>query len=369
MGMRIGGLERPEEMLLALLRAALHQREVEVAYFQQAAAEDWVQCYRLAVRQGVSALAWEAIERLPMELCPPLDVKISWALLEKQQLVTYREHCQAVDELTGLFAQHGIATVVLKGVGLSRLYPVPAHREGSDIDIYTYSADKNRLTDEEANRLADKLMEKQGIEVSRYPQGKDSHFLFHLVLIENHRFFFDTKRFPVALEVEKWLEEHIDSQSVGLLEGECQANVPSITFDMVYVSYHAALHAGIGLSLRHLCDWVTLLKQKGSLPFNERDKAFLYPGVVFTQLCNCYLGTAVSVEGGEKMVADIMLEILRSPYQVKIPYENPVLSGVYKARRTLHCLALMRRLLKPSWKEMALPLMELIIKQPKRLIR
>ena len=78
-------LRLPEEMLLALLRAAIHQREVEIAYFQQATTEDWLQCYRLAVRQGVSALAWEGIERLSMECCPPLDVKLSWALLEKKQ--------------------------------------------------------------------------------------------------------------------------------------------------------------------------------------------------------------------------------------------------------------------------------------------
>lgn len=129
-------LERSEEMLLALLRAALHQRELEMAYFQQATEEDWVQCYRLAVRQGVSALAWEGIERLPMAYTPPLDVKVSWALLEKKQVATYRKHCRAVDELTQLYAQHGITMVVLKGVGLSRLYPVPAHREGGDIDIY-----------------------------------------------------------------------------------------------------------------------------------------------------------------------------------------------------------------------------------------
>ena len=360
-------LERSEEMLFALLRAAIHQREVEMVYFQQATEEDWVRCYRLAVRQGVSALAWEGIERLPLEDTPPLDVKVSWALLEKKQLATYRKHVRVVDELTQLYAQHGIATVVLKGVGLSRLYPVPAHREGGDIDIYTYSADPTRMTDEEANRLADELMEKQGIEVSRSAEGKDSHFLYHDILIENHRFFLDTRRFPVAKEVESWLEACISSQPVNLQDGECHIHVPSNAFDRVYVSYHAALHAGIGLSLRHWCDWVVLLKQEERLPLG--DKAFFYPAVVFTQLCNRYLGTAVSVEGGEEMTADMLQEIIRSPYQVTIPYQHPVWSGVYKVRRTLHCLALMRRLLKPTWGEMVLPLLHILIKQPKRMIK
>ena len=367
--MNVLKLKRSEEMLLALLRSALHQHEVEKHFFQHATAEEWVKCFRLAVRQGVSALAWEGIERLPMEYCPPLDVKLSWVLVEKKQLKKYRDHCQAVNELTQLYAKHGIATVVLKGVGLSRLYPVPAHREGGDIDIYTYSADKTRLTDEEANRLADKLMVQQGMEVLHRTQGKDSHFYMDGILIENHRFFFDTRRFPVAIEVERWLEKRINTQFVALLEGECRINVPSIIFDTVYLSYHAAIHAGIGLSLRHLCDWFVLLKQNEGFPLEVKDKTFFYPAIVFTQLCNRFLGTDVFVEGGEKLVDDILQEILRSPYQVEIPHKNPLLSFVYKTRRTLHCLAIMRRLLKPTFKEMVLPLLKLIIIQPKRLIR
>ena len=362
-------LNSSEEMLLALLRAALHQREVETHYIQFATAEDWVQCFRLAVRQGVVAMAWEGVERLPMAYCPPLDVKLSWAFAEKKQLAKYRKHCLVVNELAQLFAQQGIATMVLKGVGLSRLYPVPAHREGGDIDIYTYSADQTVMTDEEANRLADELIMQQGIEVSRSAEGKDSHFMYHDILIENHHSFFDTKRFPVALEVERWLEKCICSQSVALLEGECRVNVPSIAFDRVYLSYHAAIHAGIGLSLRHLCDWAVVLKQGEVLPSEVKDKTFVYPALVFTKLCNRFLGTAVSVEGDETLMDDVMQKILRSPYQVEIPFKNPVLSCIYKTRRTLHCLALMRRLLKPTLKEMVLPLLEIMIKQPNRLIQ
>ena len=103
-GMKTWKLELHEEMLLALLRAALHQQEVETACFQQATAENWLQCYLLVVRQGVAALAWEGVEQLPVELCPPLDVKLSWALVEKKQVAKYRKHCQALDELTRLYA-------------------------------------------------------------------------------------------------------------------------------------------------------------------------------------------------------------------------------------------------------------------------
>ncbi|MCS3155123.1 nucleotidyltransferase family protein [Phocaeicola dorei] len=43
----------------------------------------------------------------------------------------------------------------MKGVGLSTYYPIPSHREGGDIDIFTYSADHSRKSDAEANLLAD----------------------------------------------------------------------------------------------------------------------------------------------------------------------------------------------------------------------
>mgnify|MGYP003291410045 CR=1 FL=1 len=127
----------PEKMLLALLRASLHQQEVEIVHFQQATEEDWLKCYRLAVRQGVSSLAWEGIERMPANYNPPLNVKLSWALREKEQLEKYRKHCLAANTLTQFFAQHNIATVILKGIGLSRFYPVPALRFTNNIIYFT----------------------------------------------------------------------------------------------------------------------------------------------------------------------------------------------------------------------------------------
>jgi hypothetical protein len=358
-----------EEMLLALLRAALQQQEVNTTCFQHATAENWLQCYLLAVHQGVAALAWEGVERLPVEFSPPLDVKLSWALVEKKQVAKYRKHYKAVTELTRFYAQHGIATMVLKGVGLSRLYPTPEHRVGGDIDIYTCSADKTRMTDEEANRLVDELMMERGMEVTRSPQGKDSHFLYHDILIENHRFFFDTRRFPVATEVEQWLEDHVEKKWIDGTDGDCDMNVPSITFERIYVSYHAALHAGIGLSLHHLCDMAVLFKHGGDMPDELNSRRFFYPVKVFAQLCNQYLGMEVAVDGKDEISDEIMKEILRTPYQSEIPYANAIQSFIYKTRRTLHCMKLMRRLLKPSLAEMVLPLLKIIISQPGRLIR
>lgn len=343
-------LRSSEEMLLALLRAALHQREVEVSYFKQAIAEDWQQCFREAVRQGVSALAWEGVERLPMEYAPPLDVKLSWALKEKRQCAKYQKHCQVLNELTQMYAQHGIATMVLKGVGLSRLYPVPAHREGGDIDIYTYSADKSRMTDEEANRLADELMREMGAVVEDTLFIKHNEFIFQGVTCENHSLFLHVKECRSIAKAELWLEEHRASQKVKLLDGESQVEVPTVNFDTVFVALHAAQHYGYGLSLKHLCDW-TLLAQQGGVELpKELDDKYLKRAVAsLTLLCNRYLGLEITTEGGEEMANEMMREILHPRYFRKTPPRNPVKAYWWGIKERWYIFRLRHRLLGVSF--------------------
>lgn len=340
----------PENMLLALLRASLHQQDVETVYFQQATEEDWLKCYRLAVRQGVSSLAWGGIERLPAKHNPPLNVKLSWALQEKKQLEKYRKHCLVANEVTQFFAKHGIATVILKGVGLSRFYPIPAHREGGDIDIYTYSADKARMTDEEANRLADELISKQGAIIGNSSSKKHSNFYFNGIMFENHRMFLHEEECQTTVKAEQWLKKNFDTQVVKLLNGECQIEVPSIAFDSVFVSLHAAQHYGMGLSLKHLCDWALLLQQEGmGIPSDLDDKYFKKTVTILTQLCNQYLGFAIPIEGECKLANKMMQEILYPPYYKKAPAGGFIKTYLFQLRNRIHIFKLKHRLLGVSF--------------------
>lgn len=147
-------LYRHERMLFALLRASLHERKTEITLFLDSTDEEWKQCHRLAVSQGVMALAWDGVMRLPAELQPPLSVKLAWAAAVERYEKKYLHYCRTADELSRFYAQHGISAMQMKGVGLSAIYPVPCHREGGDIDIYTYSADKSRMSDGEANQVS-----------------------------------------------------------------------------------------------------------------------------------------------------------------------------------------------------------------------
>ena len=327
-------MKKSEQMLFALLRASLHEQEVELDFFLQATDEDWKQCHQTAIEQGVMALAWDGVLRLPAELMPFRKLKLTWAMAVEKYEAKYRRYCKTVDELSAFYATHGIATVQLKGVGFSTYYPVPMHREGGDIDIYTYSANKNKMSDAEANALADKLMEQQGIEVE-YHSYKHSNFYYKGIPFENHKSFLNVKDIQEAIVADEILHRELNPQTVELVEGKVQ--IPSPAFNALFIAFHALQHYGSGIALHHLCDWAMILKQYGlQLPPELESKPFRQGVYAMTQLCNRYLGTSVPVDGGEKISEDIMKEIMNPKFVAIVPINNKIGIIFYKLRRLLY---------------------------------
>ena len=346
-------LNTSEQMLFALLRASLHQKEAEQAYFQQVSQEDWKLCYRLAARQGVMALAWDGVMTLPADLQPPRAQKLTWCMAVQDYEAKYARYCRTIQELSTFYAEHGIVTVQMKGVGLSSYYPVPTHREGGDIDIFTFSADASKMTDAEANRLADKLMMQQGIEVEQHSY-KHSNFYYKGIPVENHKFFLDVEHYPVAIQVNELLKQCFQPQTSKLLDGECSILTPSSAFNTLFLAFHASQHYGSGIALHHLCDWSMLIQHYGlQLPNELTDKQFLNVISAFTQLCNRYLGTEVEVKGGDELSDEILEEILHSrfPHKEGVPVKGKLNILLYKTRRFLHRSRVSNRILYlPLWK-------------------
>ena len=340
-------------MLFALLRASLHHLEAEQTFFQQVSEKDWKQCYRLAARQGVMALAWDGVMTLPADLQPPRALKLTWGMAVQDYEVKYARYCRTIQDLSTFYAEHGIVTVQMKGVGLSSYYPVPAHREGGDIDIFTYSADASKMSDAEANRLADELMMKQGIEVD-FHSYKHSNFYYKGIPIENHKFFLNVEEYPVAVQVNELLKQCLQPQATKLLEGECSILTPSPAFNTLFLAFHASQHYGSGIALHHLCDWAMLIKRYGlQLPRELTDKHFLGAIAAFTQLCNRYLGTEVEAGEDNGLAEEILEEILhpRFPHKEVVPVKGKLNILLYKTRRFLHRSRISNRILYlPLWK-------------------
>ena len=343
-------LRLSEKMLLALLRSSLHQEKADTAFFSNVSSDDWQACYQLAVSQGVKALAWEGVMTLPAALQPPKALKLNWALSVEACEKRYRRYCQVADELSRFYAAHGIAMVQLKGVGYSHLYPIPSHREGGDIDIYTYAAEGSGMTDAEANALADRLMLEKGINVDTSHHVKHSCFTFQGITIENHKAFLDVEQYDVAPIVEKILKRCMEPQITSLEEG--QVLTPSVAFNTIFIAFHALGHFPGLLTLHHLYDWAVLIKRYDvQLPDELKDKSLLDGIAALTHLCNEFLGTSVPVERGKETSEIIKEDMLRPKYPIDVPVSGKVAILIFKTKRILHAYRLKNAIMHyPLWK-------------------
>lgn len=334
--MRGRHLKKTEEMLLALLHASLQGQVPETNAFDNAGPDDWKACCDLAIKQGVMALAWDGIAMLPKQQMPPRDLKIAWALAVERYEKKYAYYCQVVAQLSAFYQEHGIRMVQLKGVGLSTYYPNPVHREGGDIDIFTCSADLEKLTDKEAHDLADKLMMEQGIEIDYTHSKKHSEFYYQGIPIENHITLLDVEICPLVRQAEGILRKCMRPHLVTLPTGN-DIYVPSVEFNTLFVAFHTAQHYGHGLALHHLYDWACIIKQHGvNLPEGITDRHFLQGIDAMNYLCNRYLGTSVEVSGKEKMAAEMLAEIFDPFMERKLPESGFWKQMNFKARRFVH---------------------------------
>ncbi len=356
---------RHEEMILALLRRSLNGIKLPEQLFSSCSAEDWKKCHEMAVDQGVMAIAWDAVTALPVGLQPPKPLKIKWALAVEDYAGTYRRYCSTVGELSRFYSEHGIATVQLKGVGLSTYYPVPERRQGGDIDIYTYSSDKSGMTDREASDLADNLMRDAGIDVEMHSY-KHSVFHYKGIPVENHKYFSNVEHYAAAAEAEEILHEYFNPLPVKLMGGE-EILVPSPEFNSVFVSLHALQHFTSGLCLHHLCDWACVLKKVGqNLPLSVRDSHLTSAINALTRICRDYLGADVAVDDvSDELVDIIMREILNPKFRKGEIPRNPVGILWYKTRRFVYSSKMKSRVWNTSFVKAVWQSVVSHIKEPK----
>lgn len=327
-------------MLFALLRSSLHNKQGEIAPFECAAESDWKECYDIASQQGVLALAWNGVEALPLELHPPKQLKFRWAMTVERFEANHRRYCRTVYELQQFYAAHGIKAVQLKGVGFSSNYNVPHHREGGDIDIFTFSADTSKMIHEQANKLADTLMQQQGINVDMHGY-KHSNFYYKGIPVENHKFLLNVqinRKFMPILD--NLLRKLLNPVEVEMYNGDFRILVPSPQFNTLFISCHAFQHYGSGIALHHLYDWAVLVKNYGlSIPNQVENRRFLRAIAAFTHLCNIYLGTEVNLDsfpdGYEQLSGEMLKEIFYPVYTKHVPYTNKAKIFIYKSRKVL----------------------------------
>jgi hypothetical protein len=274
-----------QKRLLILLQNSLWGKVVDTSLFGEVSHGEWAEIMELAAIQGVFGLAYDGLSGLPEEYRPQRELLIQWALGVKKIEIRHNLQLNALQSLVDLYEKNGIRCLLLKGIGISQLYPIPEHRECGDIDLYLFGDyDKGNH-----------LMEEKGIKVDK--QGdKHSKFEFEQIPVENHLSFLQIEGHQTNRELELILLQKLSQEDPGFSE-ELKVYLPPLSFNLLFLHNHAVTHfLGSGIVLRHLCDWALLLNQcmrsDDYSDFNETVKRFdlQHYADVFSFIAVEYLG-------------------------------------------------------------------------------
>lgn len=323
-------LRREEAMLLALLRAALWQQRPDYGPFEAIDEAAWKRVRQLATMQGVQAVAFDGMMRLPSLLQPPREVRMAWAVNAERLAEHNRRYKGVAVSLADMYASYGLRTMLMKGPGLAQLYPIPEHRESGDLDVWLFGHWAE----------GDRIIRAQGIKVEQHTP-KHSNFYYKGIPVENHRHFLNVEQCGTDRLLEPALRAALPANGEGLpaMDGS-RILLPTAGFNALFLARHMTTHFVDHIVLRHLCDWALFLHAShGSYApaaFVQHTDAAGLGHILrhLTTLCTVWLGMPAgdSPYAGETAVphhhpactAEQVLEWILRPRYTALPEGAPV---------------------------------------------
>lgn len=252
-------INQHQELLFQLLRQSMGLTGQENF---KATVEEWRGLYEEAARQSLTGVLYTAVEKLPKEQQPPLDIAMQWMSEAEAIRGMNTLQNQEAARLTRVFGDAGRRTAILKGQANARLYPDKLSRQPGDIDLWVEGGRESvkalvlrmGLIDEEPTISNAGMRDKatasyHHIHLPKNEQGIDVEIHYRPSSGNFNPF---TNR-----RLQLWLEEKI-KHTTAVPE---EFNVPSVRFALVMQLSHVQRHfLGGGIGLRHVCDFYWLLK-------------------------------------------------------------------------------------------------------------
>ncbi len=243
------------KIFFTLVQAGIQSLRIETEKCKQifASAEiNWDSIYRISVDQGVTAIVWDGIQSLadkkiiPDTKMPNKLQNLNWICNIDRIEKIYEKQVNTTYKLAIFYHKYDIKMMLLKGYGLSLLYPIPSHRPCGDIDIWLYGKQK----------IADKLInQKKGINVN---EDKHQHTIFYIdgIMVENHYEFMHIHGHHSNIIIENLLQKYAYEESEEIDINGVSVSLPSVNFNTLFLLRHMASHfAAERICLRHIIDW------------------------------------------------------------------------------------------------------------------
>lgn len=239
------------QLFFEILRIAIGQQQ-ELAF--SPTHDQWREIYQMAIRQTLVGIMYPAIEQLPEHQRPLKDVLLQWYLMKERIVQQNRLLNQRALETITFFQQEGFDCCILKGQGISTLYPNPLLRTSGDIDIWL-SGGRKEIYDFAQSRVGLQGLTYRHI---HYPLHKDVEVEVHITPgslyspIDNYKLQqYFVKSAPEQFHNKVRLPEDIGS-----------INTPTDAFNRLYILLHVYEHfLGEGVGFRQVLDYYYVLRQ------------------------------------------------------------------------------------------------------------
>ncbi len=123
------------EIMFALVRAAVLDQEPSIP---ANTIIDWDGLMDISQEQGLIAWVYDGICKLPSEQQPPRLYRINWGMSAQDIWDRYEQQKKVLDEMIGVCHENNMRLLLMKGIGLSGLYPKPQSRPSGDIDVFLF---------------------------------------------------------------------------------------------------------------------------------------------------------------------------------------------------------------------------------------
>lgn len=233
--------------------------------------EEWKAVYDIAVKQTMAGIAFCGVQSLPPSQQPPKPMLVKWYMAVEKLKKRNAKMSRITGRVSKRFSQNGFPNLILKGQGITQLYPAPlnVYRHPGDIDIWLLR-DRKSIIKYVRSIFPNSQFEYHHVD---FPAITDIHIEVHVTPSWMNNYF--TNRRLQQFFKEMVAAPPSSSSSPNHSEvGASQASphpaqkqpkvvpTPSLAFNRIYILVHIyrhLFHEGIGL--RQVLDYYFVLKQ------------------------------------------------------------------------------------------------------------
>lgn len=241
-----------QEIVVELVCAVILNRDPVI---QECTSIDWDKLMTYSHEEGVLSIVWNGLCKLPIEQKPERSYIINWGLSAQYIKERYELHKSVLMDMIRECNNRGLRFLLLKGIGLSTLYPNPYMRESGDIDFYLYGNYR------EGNRI---------FAPKKFAEGrKHSSFIYKGVKVENHSVMIDQ-----YCKRNRQIELYLENVSLSAKKQPEGYYVLPPLANIIYIIMHSIHHLCMDykLPIRSLLDFVVVLKNGKQLIFGSESK-------------------------------------------------------------------------------------------------